>query len=108
MMDKKVGVLILHGIGIQEKEYSIPMQNKINNLLKGADYDHEQVAYQEVLYSKVFDDQQEKRSKYLINTSAKFQLISRFIRWLLIFILSDAVSYRARYKRVHKHISENK
>lgn len=105
-MDKKIGVLILHGVGVQSEGYSKSMQNKVNGFISKSGYDFELVAYQEVLYSNIFDKQQKERSQYLINTSGRFQFLTRFIRWLLIFVLSDAVSYRARYKRVHKRISD--
>lgn len=106
-MNKIIGVLILHGVGIQKAGYSTSLQNGVNESLETAGYNQEQVAYREVLYSNIFDEQQKERSKYLINTSGKFQFITRAIRKLLIFVLSDAVSYRAQYKRVHARISEN-
>jgi len=106
-MDKKVGVLILHGVGIQKAGYSASLQAGVNELLERVGLAQDQIAYQEVLYSDIFGEQQKERSEYLINTSGRFQFISRMIRKLLIFVLSDAVSYRARYKRVHKRISEN-
>ena len=106
-MDKKVGVLILHGVGIQEAGYSESLQQGVNDSLERAGLALDQIAYQEVLYSDIFGEQQKERSEYLINTSGHFQFISRMIRKLLIFVLSDAVSYRARYKRVHERISEN-
>jgi len=106
-MAEEIGVLILHGVGIQKKGYSKSLEAGVNKLLENNGYKKEQIKYQEILYADIFDDQSEKRGKYLINTSAWWQVVTRSIRRLLIYVLSDAVSYRARYKRVHNRISEN-
>lgn len=106
-MNKKVGVLILHGVGVQDKGYSIPMQKGIQTVLSKIGAYAEQVKFKEVLYSDIFDVNQEERSEYMVNTSSKFQLITRGIRKLLVFVFSDAVSYRACYKKVHERLSKN-
>ncbi len=106
-MGKKVGVLILHGVGVQDEGYSIPMQEGIKTVLNNFEVDAEQVEFKEVVYSDIFDINQEERSAYMVNTSSKFQLITRGIRRLMVFIFSDAVSYRACYKKVHKRLSDN-
>ncbi len=106
-MDKKVGILILHGVGVQDKGYSIPMQKGIQTVLSEIGADAEQIKFKEVVYSDIFDVNQKERSEYMVNTSSKFQLITRGIRKLLVFVFSDAVSYRACYKKVHKRLSEN-
>ena len=103
-MNKKLGLLILHGVGVQKADYSNQLQTDIKNALgeRAADVD-----FQEVLYADIFDDNSHARAGYLINTSFWFQLVTRAIRHLLIFVLSDAVSYRAKYKEVHQRISSD-
>lgn len=103
-MTNKVGILILHGVGTQKTDYSREFKQKIS---EGLNENASRVDYQEVLYSDIFDENSRQRSDYLINTSSKFQVVTRFIRWLLIYVLSDAVSYRSKYKEVHQRISEN-
>lgn len=107
MSNCKVGILILHGIGIQKEGYSKELQDHVKGLLKEKGHDPDEVALQEVLYSDVFGVQQEERCKYLIRTSHPYQLVSRLIRWVLIHILSDAISYRSHYKKVHQIISDD-
>lgn len=104
-MYKQLGVLIVHGIGIQEKGYSDPLQKSVDQLIDKSGLIANQVTFKEVLYADVFDVQAKKRGGYLINTSYWIQLITRAVRWLLIFIFGDAISYRAQYKAVHQQIS---
>ena len=106
-MEKQLGVLIVHGIGTQKRDYSDALQKPVDQLIDDAGLIADQVTFQEVLYAKVFDDPAIKRSGYLINTSACWQWISRTIRSLLIFIFGDAISYRAQYKAVHEIISND-
>ena len=103
-MSKKLGFLILHGVGVQEEGYSNGLQKDIKNVLGDR---ADEVEFQEVIYSDIFDDNADNRSGYLFDTSFKFQIITRIIRWLLTYVLSDAVSYRAKYKEVHQKISVN-
>ncbi len=106
-MEKRVGVLILHGVGIQKRNYSVQIKKGVIKALRRQNCDVDQVAFQEVLYTGIFEKQQRERSEYLIGASAKWQLFTRFMRWAFIHILSDAVSYRGRYQGVHDVISEN-
>ena len=106
-MGKKVGVLILHGVGVQKAGYSDHLQNGIKAKLKTLQVNLTDIEFNEVRYSDVFDHNQKERSNYLKNTSSAWQQITRGIRKLLIFVLSDAVSYRAQYKKVHQRISNH-
>jgi len=106
-MGKPVGILVLHGVGMQKRNYSSDIKQGIKKALQRRGCDVEQVVFQEVLYTDIFEEQQKERGSYLIDTSAKYQVITRLIRWTLIHVLSDAVSYRGRYKRVHEVISDN-
>ncbi len=106
-MKKKVGVIFIHGVGIQKEDYSISMQKGIKSELRKIGVDAEHVNFKEIVYSDIFDNNQKERSEYMVNTSSSFQVVSRGIRKLLVFIFSDAVSYRACYKKVHERLSEN-
>ena len=106
-MGKPIGVLIIHGVGIQKRNYSERIKRGVVRELRKQGCDSTQVVFQEVLYTCIFDDQQKVRSNYLINTSVWYQFLTRIVRWSLIHILSDAVSYRGQYKRVHEIISDN-
>ncbi|MGR9100576.1 MAG: hypothetical protein ACU826_08415 [Gammaproteobacteria bacterium] len=106
-MSTKVGVLILHGIGLQQSGYSAEFQNGVQMAMQARGLDPRQVDFQEVVYSDLFDEQQIKRAPYLLSASSRFQIFTRLIRSLLIYIFSDAISYRARYKEVHQRISKN-
>ncbi len=106
-MNNKVGVLVLHGIGSHKQGYSCALVKKVAALLKSKGCDSKQVEIQEVVYTDIFDKQQREHSEYLLNTSGSCQFISRLIRRLLAFVLSDAVSYRASRKDVHIVISEH-
>lgn len=103
-MSNKVGVLILHGIGNQAKDkerepegYSIKLQQGVEEIFNGS------VKVQEILYSQEFD-YVDTRKKKLLSSSYKWQWITRFMRWILIYVLGDANSYKDKttYFNVHK------
>jgi len=79
-MDKPIGVLILHGVGMQKRNYSERIKQGVVRELQKQGCDSDQVVFQEVLYTCIFDDQQQVRSDYLINTSARYQFFTRFVR----------------------------
>ncbi len=104
-MKNKVGILILHGIGLQKKDYSIKLQQGVEEKLNGS---ATQVVFREVLYADLFDDYARKRSQYLIDCSFKWQFILRSLRRLLIYVFGDALSYKDKdgYIEVHKYLSD--
>ncbi len=104
-MSNKVGVLILHGIGMQKKDYSIKLQQGIEEKLSSSG---KQVVFREVLYAPIFDDYARKRCQYLVDTSFKWQFLLRGLRRLLIYVFADALSYKDKdgYNAVHKYLSD--
>ncbi|MFZ2726412.1 MAG: hypothetical protein WAX77_09195 [Methylococcaceae bacterium] len=108
MKKRKVGILILHGIGNQEKDYSMELQVNIENVINGV------CAVQEVVYADVFgrpDDENNnnsKREKKSLESSYSWQRITRCIRKQFIYILGDATSYKDKvgYINVHKRLSK--
>jgi hypothetical protein len=103
-MSNKVGILILHGIGNQERDYSINLQQEIESAVKlNSDSSNKEVIFQEVLYSQEFD-YVDNREADLLNSSYKWQYLTRFMRWVLIYVLGDASSYKDKtaYCNVHQ------
>lgn len=95
-MSKKVGILILHGIGQQETGYSMKLQQNLINDFSGSEL-------KEVLYSDLFPPDLK-----LLDSSHSWQLATRTIRRLFITFLSDATSYKDRdgYKLAQLRLSD--
>lgn len=103
-MNNKTGILILHGIGEQKKDYSMKLQQGIEEKLYNS---NTAIVFQEVLYTDIFDEVR-KRSEKLLDSSYKWQLLTRYIRHLFIYFLGDAASYKDKkgYVAVHQHLSD--
>lgn len=106
-MNKQVGILILHGIGTQKQGYAQPLIDGIKAKLSQEEV--QKVAFNEVLYADIFDNYQQKREDYLENTSHGWQFLTRLIRRVLIFVLSDATSYKDKsaYQEIQQRLSQN-
>ena len=101
----KIGVLILHGMGRQKAGYADGLIDDLKRRLGATNIDPEEVKFEAVLYAPVFEDIQRRRAPKMQRASHRWQIFSRLARKLLIFIFSDATSYRGTYVKVHKEVS---
>ena len=103
----KAGVLILHGMGRQKPSYAGTFMRDLRIYLDQRGWSYADVALEAVHFAGVFDEIQVRRAPKMIPTSAWWQIITRFGRWVLTYILSDAVSYKSGggYARVQDKVS---
>ncbi len=101
----EVGVLILHGMGVQKPDYAEGFIGALRKQLKKSEDPSIKVVFKAVHYAPVYDHIQKRRAPKLMRASHWWQPIGRLARKLLIFIFSDATSYRGTYVKVHKVVS---
>ena len=106
-MNKQVGILILHGIGVQKVGYSDSLIAGVK--AKFQPDEAEKIVFKEVLYADIFDKYQQERESYLLTSSYGWQLFTRLIRKVLIFVFSDATSYKDKsaYQEIQDRLSQS-
>ena len=90
-MDKKLAVVIIHGIGRQRPDFADGMVKTISRHLAQGSRDPDAVAWQPVYWDDILEPAQQA---YLSQALASAQLKSRRLRSMVVSALGDATGYR--------------
>ena len=102
----EVGVLILHGMGVQKSDYAEGFIGALRKQLEKSEEPSIKVVFNAVHYAPVYDQIQQRRAPELKRASLWWQPIGRLARWLILYVISDALSYKGSYTDVHVKVSE--
>ena len=108
MTNKKVAVLVIHGMGAQRVNYANKMIKELNNRVKN---DHKKnparIAWKSIHWADVL---QEAQLKYLDKAKKSARLDFIALRKFVVTYLGDAVAYQKgspKYKAIHKEIQQS-
>jgi hypothetical protein len=107
-MDKKLGILILHGMGVSNPDFADSMINKMNKHIKNNGFDTNGIVYQPCCWDEIMQPkEQELWNKVNIYNDLKWETMRRFC----VNTLTDAVSYQesfgrdgGSYDQIHNYI----
>ncbi|WP_169545175.1 hypothetical protein [Sneathiella aquimaris] len=96
-MGKKLGILVIHGIGSQDDEhFADGMIQEIKDHLKGLGKNTDQIAFQPIYWADILIDRQRD---YLQRARQQENLNLMAIRHFVVSVLGDAVAYQRRGKK---------
>lgn len=113
-MPFKMGVLLIHGMGNQERGYAAPMIDELKARVRKAGGDDRQIAFQEVWWAPVLADKEETLLRRLADgNNLEWMDLRRFV----MHSLADAIAYQDTnrgpstdqinvYKQAHNLIAE--
>ena len=107
MTNKKVAVLVIHGMGSQKVNYANKMIKELKNRVKndyGKNLDH--IAWKSIHWANIL---QETQLKYLDKAKKSAELDFIVLRKFVVTYLGDAVAYQKgspKYKAIHKKIQK--
>lgn len=90
MAKSKVGILVTHGIGRTEKDFSKKLRTRLRKRLEQIGVDNSAVAYQEAYWQNVMQGRQE----LYMELASEAPIDWKRLRWLLLCFLSDASMYQ--------------
>lgn len=110
-MEKKLGILILHGIGENAPDFADKMIVSMNKQIKSLGFNPDQIAYQPCCWDTIMQTKEKKLwDKINIYNDLKWAYIRKFC----VNALSDAVSYQESFNRhggvydaIHSYVSES-
>ena len=109
-MPVKLGIIITHGMGNQDRDFAKPTIDEINARLKKLKTDSKQVAWEDLFWADVI----EPREQALWDrVSAKHDLDYVKIRRFVISALGDAVAYQRvpghinTYRQIHDRVRDH-
>ncbi len=92
---KKLGILVIHGIGTSSPDFDEPFRQKLFQQLKGRGHDPDTVAYRKVFWAEYLDRRQ---NQYLdLSLPAPNRLALMFMRKFVMTALADASSYMRKF-----------
>jgi len=110
-MAPEIGILVIHGIGVQEKNFADGFIDKVNGRLKDVGVLPEAVAWEPAFWADLLTKNEDDLWKKL---SAPYDLGWVKVRKFVINVLADAVAYQRdpeededMYKRIHARIREH-
>jgi hypothetical protein len=110
-MEPELGILVIHGIGIQEKTFANGLMDKVNGSLKNLGVIPDAVAWEPAFWADLLTDDERKLWDKL---SASHGLGWETVRKFIINVLADAVAYQRdpeepkdMYRRIHARIREH-
>lgn len=110
-MAPEIGILVIHGIGVQEKNFADGLKDKVNGLLKDAGTPPEVVAWEPAFWADLLTKNEEELWNKL---SAPYDLGWVKVRQFIINVLADALAYQRdpeepqdMYRRIHARIHEH-
>jgi hypothetical protein len=110
-MNKKIGILILHGIGENNPDFADGMIIKMNKCIKSSGFNPDEIAYQSCCWDTVMQPIEQKLwDKINIYNDLSYIYLRKFC----VNALSDAVSYQESFGRhggiydtIHNYIHES-
>ena len=110
-MAPEVGILVIHGIGIQKKNFADDLIDKMNGRLKGLGVVPGVVAWEPAFWADLLTPNEEELWKKL---SAANDLDWVTVRKFIINVLADALAYQRdpeadqdMYRRIHTRVREH-
>jgi pimeloyl-ACP methyl ester carboxylesterase len=110
-MAPEIGILVIHGIGIQDKNFANGLIDKVNGSLKNNGVTPGAVAWEPAFWADLLTKNEEELWKGL---SAQHNLSWVKVRQFVINVLADALAYQRNpeedqdmYKRIHARIREH-
>lgn len=114
-MPFKMGVLLIHGMGNQERGFAAPMIDELKGRVRKKGGDDHQIAFQEVWWAPVLADKEETLLRRMADgNDLEWMDLRRFV----MHSLADAIAYQDTnrpptspdqinvYRQVHKKIGE--
>ncbi|HEX6369534.1 MAG TPA: hypothetical protein VF006_11510 [Longimicrobium sp.] len=114
-MPFKMGVLLIHGMGNQERGYAAPMIEELKGRVRRKGGDDHQIAFQEVWWAPVLADKEETLLRNMADgNDLEWMPLRRFV----MHSLADAIAYQDTnrpptspdqinvYRQVHRRIGE--
>ena len=108
---QKIGVIVVHGLGLQKKEYAAKFMKKLDKAFAGimnVPSSKPYIDIEPVFWGDVFGDDEERIYRELVvNKKLRYKKLRRY----LVYYLADAVAYQPvdtngqNYDAVHQSIS---
>jgi hypothetical protein len=92
-MKPKMGVLVIHGIGMQDIHFADKMINELRNRIQKVDLNPNHISFKPVFWAPVL---QKKEERLWCTLEKNNDLKEDFLRKLVISYLGDAVAYNQR------------
>lgn len=108
---QKIGVIVIHGLGLQKKEFALKFMKKLDKAFAGmmnAPSSNRYIDIEPVYWGDVFGEDEERIYRDLVlNKKLRYKKLRRY----LVYYLADAVAYQPvdtngqNYDAVHQSIS---
>lgn len=105
---KKIGVLTIHGMGTQKKDFDADLRKRLKSRLEDEVVEH--IEFQGLFYQGVIKDNQKNTWNRLVKNTLTWKPLRKF----MLFYFSDATTYQYKprekdsvYLAVHKALKEN-
>jgi len=109
-MEKKLAVLVIHGMGSQGLDFSEEMIQEINGLVSGLSKKPDEIAWKPVYWADLLEP---KQTKYLRDAKRNHDIDLIKLRRFVITAFGDATAYQKVdsknndvYYKIHKRIEE--
>ena len=107
-MAKDLGILVIHGMGEQKKDFAEPIIADVQNKL--TDQDRDRISWQPIFWADILAPRQ---SKYLADARKQFDLDFIRLRRFIVSSIGDAAAYRKvkhpkknTYELIHNRVTE--
>ena len=104
-MSKDLAIAVIHGIGSQQRDYSLPMREEIDARVAGHGADSSRIAWGEILWAEITE---QVLGDYLEEARRQADLNYFALRRFLVSTVGDAAAYQcikrkesATYTRIH-------
>jgi hypothetical protein len=107
---KKLGILVIHGMGSQEKGFAKPMIKELNRLVDDQGRDSSQIAWESVYWANILEPRQRK---YFNSAKRSSDLDYTGLRKFMITAFGDASAYQkvdsthnSTYAQIHQRLDQ--
>jgi hypothetical protein len=90
-MSKKLAVLVIHGMGSQDKEFATEMINEVNSRLAHISLNPNDIAWKPIFWAKIVET---KQKEYLLAAKREHDIDLIAVREFVISSLGDATAYQ--------------
>jgi len=110
-MRKKIAVLIIHGMGSQDKDFAEDMIDELNRRINKLSKDADEIAWKSVYWADILEPAQ---VKYLREAKRNHDIDFLSLRKFALTALGDAAAYQkvnnneyGAYERIHERVRQN-
>src|SRR5215471_21668421 len=89
-MSPEIGILVIHGIGNQDKHFADGLMDKVNGRLKDIGVDPGAVAWEPAFWADLLNEDESKLWDKLSSPGLGWETVRKFV----INVLADAVAYQ--------------